>query len=117
MQVGLGAPVNAYTPSPPQSHGIGVGRLAYRAPAPLVAEYEHLLRDEAFGELADLRATHYATKKAGGAAGGGAAAGGSSMKRHMRVSAEMSALSSLAVHWGSSVLVRQDPARFVRACT
>lgn len=52
--------------------------------------------------------------KAGGAAGG-AAAGGSSMKRHMRVSAEMSALSSLAVHWGSSVLVRQDPARCVRA--
>ena len=99
---------------PPQTLALGVGRLAYAAPGPLRAEYEGLLREEAFGEMQGLRATHACVAGNGGAAaylGGGGGGGGSSMRRHMRVSAEMSSLSSLAVHWGSSVLVRQDPGR------
>ena len=43
-----------------------------------------------------------------GRAGGGGGGGGN--KRLLRVAADMSTLSSLAVHWGSSILVRYDTA-------
>jgi hypothetical protein len=50
-----------------------------------------------------------AAQRTSGGGGGGAGGGSSSsMSRMMRVSAEMSSLPSLAVHWASSILVRQD---------
>jgi hypothetical protein len=110
----------------------GIGKVSYVPPPAALAEYESIIRDEAFGELTGLKAIHYAGSDAAkrysggggypvagwshGGGGGGAASShggtaGVSMKRHMQVSAEMSSLSSLAVNWGSSVLVRQDESK------
>jgi hypothetical protein len=92
-------------------------------------DYIALLKEEAFTTLAGLRAEHAYGHAHGGAGhhggggGGGhysaalaaaaaaaAASSGTSMKRHMKVSAELASMTSLAVHWGSSVLVRTDEA-------
>ena len=58
------------------------------------------MKDEAYNTVEDLRAQHtYKSQPASSS---------SSMKRHMRISAEMANLPSLAVHFASSILVRQD---------
>jgi ubiquitin-protein ligase len=102
---------------PVAAFGIGATKVAYAPPADVVAAYETLMRDEAYNTVENLAATHYfreggAARRAGAAAAGGAAsaagAGASSMKRHMRVSAEMANLPTLAVNYPSSILVRQD---------
>ncbi len=96
-------------------------------PPAVVAEYEAALRAEAYASMAGLEATHayhnhtYSHAGAGGAGVGGGGGGGGgpahpvtaagqSMKRRMRVAAEMSSLPSLAVHWASSILIRADSA-------
>jgi len=68
------------------------------------------VREEAYNTLDTLKSVHsYRTQPA---------TAGASMKRHMRVSAEMANLPSLAVNFASSILVRQDETSmdFLRAC-
>ena len=76
-------------------------------------EYEATLREQAYDTMDDLVAHHVLAAAAGLGRGGGGGAGGggaASMNRLMRVSAEMSSLPTLACHWASSILVRQDSA-------
>ena len=80
----------------------GSGKVSYVPPAPLIAAYESAMRDGAFDTMDGLAKRHvYAAQSAKAGVAG-------SMHRMMRVSAEMAALPSLAVHWASSILVRQD---------
>lgn len=114
------------TTDPVLSFGIGKTKVAFEPPADVVGAYEATMRDEAYNTVDGLRATHYhghpgssgsGSAGAGAGAGAGGVAGASSMKRHMRVSAEMANLPSLAVNYPSSILVRQDEASidFLRA--
>jgi hypothetical protein len=103
---------------PAVAFACGVARVDYTPPEDTVQAYEALLREEAYNTVAGLKAGHYYAKggahgSSGAAASSAAAASGggggaSSMKRHMRVSAEMANLPSLAVNYPSSILVRQD---------
>ena len=95
--------------------------ISYTPSAAAEHEYGRLLRDEeAFECMYGLQQEHALAPResAAGPGAGGAAkkppptpayvAGGA--KRLMRVSAELAALPSLAVHWASSILARQDSA-------
>jgi hypothetical protein len=84
------------------------GSITYRPADGDVRAYEFILRDEAFASMDGLRAQHALVGV--GAAAGGAGAASTSMKRMVRVAAELSNLPSLAVHWASSILARQDTA-------
>jgi len=103
---------------------VGQTKISFKVPPASERDYIALLKDEAFATLAGLRAEHAFGPSHGGAGhhgghGGAAAAAaaaaaasssGTSMKRHMKVSAELASMTSLAVHWGSSVLARTDEA-------
>jgi hypothetical protein len=102
---------------PAVAFACGTARVDYTPPEDTVAAYEALLREEAYNTVSGLKAGHYYAKGAAaahgssssaGAASSGGGGGASSMKRHMRVSAEMANLPSLAVNYPSSILVRQD---------
>ena len=113
----------AAPPPPSSSSSVAVAHpalISYTPSAAAEREYVRLLRDEEAFECMDgLQQEHaLAPRESVGPGAGGAAkkppptpayvAGGA--KRLMRVSAELAALPSLAVHWASSILARQDSA-------
>jgi len=81
----------------------------YTAPEELRARYVAAMRDEAYDEMEGLLAENAALADVGpefrvvtdGASG---------RKRLLKVAADLSTLPSLAVHWASSILARQDTA-------
>jgi hypothetical protein len=106
-------PVSATRPrlafNPVEAYKLGLAPLDFKPPAAEVAVYEAELREEAYNSVEGLAKGHaYAAGAPATTATSSMGAGASSMRRHMRVAAEMAALPSLAVHWASSVLVRSD---------
>ena len=94
---------------PTLAAGAGIAKLTFVAPDMTVREYEHFLREQAYDTMDGLTKQHCLAQAAGLGRGAGAGGGGAaSMNRLMRVSAEMSNLPTLACHWASSILVRQD---------
>lgn len=96
---------------PVLAYGCGLSRTAFSPPTTDKDAYERMMKEEAYNTMEELKVGHYYKASASGGAG-------ASMKRHMRVSAEMANLASLAINYPSSILVRQDEANmdFLRAC-
>ena len=87
---------------------VGRTRAGYAPSAAADAEFKGLLRDETFCMISDLSKGHAYGKETLQEAAQGAS--GSNMKRHMKVTTEISCLPSMAVHWDAFLLVRADEA-------
>jgi len=92
---------------PCSERAVPVGQTKYESIVPPKVEekYKEILSDEAFSNIRGLKTTHALASSLKTAS-----STGMSMKRHMKVSAELASMTSLSVSWHGSVLIRSDEA-------